>query len=161
MQSLSDYVPLEYFSGSPRQHTAKYFLIFIPRHAILNLICMYHCSISRYSVRRKQLSILFLIFAVFFVCSSCKILQTHCNAKLMQIQQRSNLLKTLNEALGSIRREVRVAAQNLVCGLLIGWSIGQQTRRSERGCPKSSPRVANWVKYWAANTAKWAWLPKI
>ena len=37
----------------------------------------------------------------------------------MQIQQRSNLLKTLNEALGSIRGEVRVAAQNLVCGLLI------------------------------------------
>ena len=41
------------------------------------------------------------------------------NTKLMQIQQRSNLLKTLNEALGSIRGEVKVAAQNLVRGLLI------------------------------------------
>ena len=28
-------------------------------------------------------------------------------------------MKTLNEALGSIRGEVKVAAQNLVCGLLI------------------------------------------
>ena len=37
----------------------------------------------------------------------------------MQIQQWSNLLKTLNEALGSIRGEVSVAAQNLVRGLLI------------------------------------------
>ena len=25
----------------------------------------------------------------------------------------------------------------------------------------TSARVANWMKYWAANTAKWAWLPKI
>ena len=37
----------------------------------------------------------------------------------MQIQLRRNLLKTLNEALGSIRGEVRVAAQNLVRGVLI------------------------------------------
>ena len=37
----------------------------------------------------------------------------------MQIQQMSNLLKTLNEALGSIHGEVSVAAQNLVRGLLI------------------------------------------
>ena len=42
------------------------------------------------------------------------------NTKLMQIQQMSNLLKTLNEALGSIRGEVGVAAQNLARGLLIG-----------------------------------------
>ena len=32
----------------------------------------------------------------------------------------SNLLKTLNEALGSKHGEVSVAAQNLVRGLLIG-----------------------------------------
>ena len=40
-------------------------------------------------------------------------LEIQGNAKLMYIQQRSNLLKTLNEAFGSIRGEVGVAAQNL------------------------------------------------
>ena len=47
----------------------KFLLIFILYYAILNLICMYHFSIFRYPVRRKQLSILFLIFAGFFACS--------------------------------------------------------------------------------------------
>ena len=33
------------------------------------------------------------------------------------------------------------------------WSFGRHARQSEGGCPKSSPRDAIWMKYWATNTA--------
>ena len=90
-------------------------------------------SSSSFRILLSILHVLFSFSSVSFLsiahekCRVCQImfpwnifLEVPGNTKLMQIQQRSNLLKTLNEALGSIRGEVGVAAQNLARGLLIG-----------------------------------------